>query len=92
VLDPEEGKLLGVDFDDGRFGELIYLMRPGCLIHPSHMGRYPWAGMHGFHPDEPSSFGVLMAREAPPVHVEGIQDVFALMCQAAGIRSESWRS
>lgn len=85
VLSPQDQKALGIGFSDARFGELIFLMRPGCLICPSYMGRTPWAGMHGFDPDDPHSSAALLARRPPPVAVEGIWQMFDLMRHEAGL-------
>ncbi len=54
-------KELGVLFPDKRFGEAIFLMKGGCLINPSYMGKVPPVGMHGFHPDEPTSDASLLS-------------------------------
>ncbi len=86
VVSKEEEARFGIDFPHNRFGDLIFMMKPACLIHPSHMGRVPWKGMHGFHPDEPSSSATLLARGEPRVSVRGVWDLFHLMCFEAGIR------
>ena len=61
LLCDEELKNLGIFFQDRRYGEAIFLMKAGCLINPSFMGRIPPKGMHGFHPDEDSSYAVLFS-------------------------------
>jgi len=69
----------GVFFEDHRFGELVFLMNPGVLIVPSHMGARPPRGMHGFTPDHADSYAVLMSDkelDPPPEH---IRDTFAAM-------------
>jgi predicted AlkP superfamily pyrophosphatase or phosphodiesterase len=86
VVSKEEESKFGIDFGPNRFGDLIFLMKQACLIHPSHMGRVPWKGMHGFHPDDPSSSASLLARSKPTVPVHGVWDLFHLMCAEAGIR------
>ena len=85
IVGQQEQTAFGIDFEDSRFGDLIFLMKAGCLIHPSYMGRVPWAGMHGFHPEEPSSAAALMARREMPVPVHNIRDLFGLMRHEAGI-------
>ena len=40
----------GCNFEDNRYGELFFLMKPGVLICPSFMGERPLAGMHGYDP------------------------------------------
>lgn len=86
VVSEQEQKAFGIDFDHNRFGDLIFMMKPACLIHPSYMGRVPWKGMHGFHPDEPTSSATLLARGEPRVPVHGVWDLFHLMCCEAGVQ------
>ena len=42
-------------FADARFGQDLWLADPGVLLVPSHMGRVPMVGMHGYTPDHPDS-------------------------------------
>ena len=86
VVGAVEQQRFGIDFADNRFGELIFMMHAGCVIHPSHMGRTPWAGMHGFHPDEPTCSGALISRRSPPLPVQNVWDMFDIMVYEAGIR------
>jgi len=55
ILGKQELETLGCDFEGDQYGELIFLMNPGVLIVPSHMGLTPITGMHGYHPDDPDS-------------------------------------
>ncbi|HHT9120113.1 MAG TPA: alkaline phosphatase family protein [Candidatus Hypogeohydataceae bacterium YC41] len=74
VLPKGELEGLGVYFPDGRYGELIFLMKPGCLIEPGFMGGKILQGMHGFHPEEPTSCAMFMTTEgnvSPPENVTG---------------------
>ena len=48
LLSEEELVALGCDFPGQRYGQLIFLMDPGHLIVPSHMGLKPIRGMHGY--------------------------------------------
>jgi hypothetical protein len=50
LLAADELHQLGVGFPDHRYGELVFVMKPGALICPSDMGRYPLQGMHGYDP------------------------------------------
>lgn len=81
----EDRKRLGIGFSDDRFGELIFAMRPGCLIHPSYMGGNRWKGMHGFDPQHPTSLAALLASGCPPLPVRHICDMFTLMLREAGL-------
>jgi len=67
-------------FPDRYFGELIYLVREGVLIVPSHMGERPIFGMHGYHPTDPQSYAMLCTNQtAIPYDIEAIPDVYRLM-------------
>jgi predicted AlkP superfamily pyrophosphatase or phosphodiesterase len=80
ILDDKELQELGTYFPDRYFGELIFLVREGVLIVPSHMGERPIRAMHGYHPNEKHSYAVLCTnQEQIPEDVEAIPDVFRLM-------------
>lgn len=85
LVRPEDRKKLGIAFPDNRFGELVFAMRPGCLIHPSHMGGNRWKGMHGFDPQHPTSMAALLARREPPAPAQHIRDLYTLMVREAGL-------
>jgi hypothetical protein len=61
ILADTELKELRVFFPDHRYGELIFLMNPGTLVHPCFFGTYAPAGMHGYHPDDPHSSGAYLS-------------------------------
>ena len=84
VLEQRELEELGCAFDGGQYGELIFLMDPGVIILPSHMGTTPIKGMHGYHPDHPDSDAALLSNVAPPSNPRDITDVFRLMTAEAG--------
>lgn len=85
ILPEEELRALGCDFEGRQYGELIFLMRPGVLIIPSHMGLKPITGMHGYHPDDPDSDASLLSNVEPPTDPRAIPDVFRLMRAEAGV-------
>lgn len=75
----------GIYFEDHRFGESVFLMRPTKLIVPSFMGRTAPCGMHGFSPEHKDSYAVLMSSfdvTPAPTH---IRDSFEVMRRAAGL-------
>ena len=76
---------LGIDFPGARFGEAMFLCHPGTLVVPSDMGLSPIAGMHGYHPDDVDSDGVLLSDHALPVPVERIDDLNTLMRADLGL-------
>jgi hypothetical protein len=78
LLAPGELQRLGVWFGDGRYYHLLFLARPGLLISPSDMGHVRFAGMHGYHPSEPTADAVLLSTTDVPKavdHITGIHDV-----------------
>lgn len=85
VLERDELASLGCAFDGDQYGELIFLMDPGAIILPSHMGTKPITGMHGYHPDHPDSDAALLSSVPPPADPRDITDVFRLMVAEAGV-------
>jgi predicted AlkP superfamily pyrophosphatase or phosphodiesterase len=84
ILSDEELEDLGASFPDRYFGELIFLVREGVLIVPSHMGERPIRGMHGYHPSDPQSYASLLTNQTSiPGHVQAIPHIFTLMVDAA---------
>lgn len=89
LLDPPELERLGVWFPDGRYYHLLFLMTPGMLLSPSDMGSVRFAGMHGYHPSEPTADAVLLATvplEKKVDHITGVRD---LILEDLGIPSPS---
>jgi predicted AlkP superfamily pyrophosphatase or phosphodiesterase len=71
-------------FTDRYFGELIFLVKEGVLIVPSHMGERPIRGMHGYHPKDPHSYAALMTNQTDiPANISAIPHVFQLMTRDA---------
>ena len=86
LLSDGELKQLGIHFDDGRYGDLIFLMNPGVLLCPSDMGRIRVDGMHGFHPvEDPHAHAVFLSSEPLPAPVRHITEVFALLLRDQGV-------
>jgi hypothetical protein len=83
VLTDETLRDEGVYFEDGRYGQLVFLMRPGKLIVPSYMGARAAVGMHGFTPDDEDSDAILMsASEIDPAPTR-IHDTYRAMLTSA---------
>lgn len=84
ILSDTELASLHVDFPDGYFGELFFLVREGVLIVPSHMGERPLRAMHGYHPDEKHSYAALLSnRQDIPQHIDDLRGLFELMTHEA---------
>jgi hypothetical protein len=71
-------------FTDRYFGELIFLVKEGVLIVPSHMGERPIRGMHGYHPTDKHSYASLMTNHTDvPDEITAIPHIFQLMTRDA---------
>jgi predicted AlkP superfamily pyrophosphatase or phosphodiesterase len=79
-----EQEALGILFPDRRYGEAIFLLKPGWMIVRSDFNGRQWmpTGMHGYDPDDPYSDAVFLSNRRPPVPVETIADVYAVMHEA----------
>ena len=86
ILPEQELQELGTYFPDQRFGELIFLVKEGVLIVPSHMGERPIRAMHGYHPAEKHSYAALCTNQSEiPDHIDAIPDVYRLMTRDADL-------
>jgi predicted AlkP superfamily pyrophosphatase or phosphodiesterase len=86
ILPDSELKELRAYFPDGRFGELIFLVKEGVLIVPSHMGERPLRAMHGYHPSEKHSYATLFTNQPEiPEEIAAIPDIYKLMAQHAAV-------
>ena len=85
ILSAQDLETLGCDFEGDRFGELIFLLDPGSIIVPSHMGLKTITGMHGYHPDHEDSDAALLSNVSTPVPLKSITDIFHLMRAETGI-------
>ena len=79
VLTEGERRRYGIDFDNDRFGETIYLLRSGTVFYPSHMSRRILKAMHGFDPDDPVNDGVFLSTRRPAYEPAGIVDLRDLL-------------
>ena len=68
-------------FPDSRFFEDCYLADPGVLLHPSHLGKVPLAGMHGYDCDHEDSNASLLTNDESAQASE-ITDIYGLMERA----------
>ena len=83
-------------FEDRYFGEIIYLVKEGVLIVPSHMGERPITAMHGYHPEDKHSYAALCTNQHElPVQVDAIPEIFKLMtleAEQAFTKNESFNT
>ena len=83
IVPAKELKAMRAHFEDGRFGELIFLVREGTLIVPSHMGERPIRAMHGYHPHDPQSYATLFSSTPDvPEDITHIPHIHRLMAKA----------
>jgi hypothetical protein len=80
ILDSREKQRFGIDFADHRFGDCIFLMKPGVVIEPSFWGKLGPAGMHGFDPEvDPDASAIFFANRDPERPVHSLHDVNAVI-------------
>lgn len=77
VLTKEELCRFGLDFPDDRYGELIFLLNPGCMVAKSDFNGTGWfpSGMHGYHPEDIHSDAIFLSSERPAVPMRTIADI-----------------
>ena len=85
LMSERELQRLGVSFDDGRYYDLLFLMKPGVLLSPSDMGTVRFAGMHGYHPSEPTADAVLLATAPVDKAVDHITGVRGALLEDLGL-------
>jgi hypothetical protein len=84
ILPDAELERLCCLFPDRYFGELIFLVKEGVLIVPSHMGERPIRAMHGYHPGDKHSYAALLTNQPnTPDDIVAIPDIFRLMIRDA---------
>lgn len=84
ILSDAELKEMGAFFPDGKFGEVIFLVKEGALIVPSDMGARPIRAMHGYHPTDKHSYAALCTNQMPLAdNVTAIPHMYDLMVQEA---------
>jgi predicted AlkP superfamily pyrophosphatase or phosphodiesterase len=84
IVADAELEAMGALFPDRYFGELIFLVREGVLIAPSHMGERPIHAMHGYHPNDPQSYAALCTNQPDiPEDITAIPHMFRLMTREA---------
>ncbi len=84
ILPDSELEEMRALFPDRHFGELIFLVKEGVLIVPSHMGERPIRAMHGYHPSEKQSYAALFTNQPEiPEETKAIPDIYRLMTHEA---------
>lgn len=84
IIPDDELERMHTLFPDRHFGELIFLMKEGVLIVPSHMGERPIRAMHGYHPTDKHSYATLLTNQPEiPGEVTAIPHICDLMRRTA---------
>jgi hypothetical protein len=84
LLSDDALREMGVYFPDHRYGEIVALLDPGCIIAESGFNGKGWkpAGMHGYHPDDANSSAVFLSSDSPLPALSSVRDVFGCMQEA----------
>ncbi len=75
IVAKEELQEMNVYFEDGKFGELFFLVNPGVLIVPSYFGLNSIKGMHGYHPHDKDSYPLFASNKEIPDEISCITDI-----------------
>jgi hypothetical protein len=88
VLNESELQELGIAFGDRRYGDVVFLLEPGCIVASGDFNSSSWmpAGMHGFHPDDPDSDAIFLSNKKPPRALRTIADVYPWMADSVGLQ------
>ena len=85
ILSENELRTFGIYFEDGQYGDLVFLMNSGVQIVPSFMGIKAVKGMHGYHPADPDSFASISSNRSIPGSISKIQHIHQLMLTGLGL-------
>ena len=88
ILNDEELKSRRVYFPDRRYGEIIFLMNPGCLISPSFMSNNVPQGMHGFDPAIDTADGILVSNKDVTFDIKDVSQFFEMMKKATEFKDK----
>jgi predicted AlkP superfamily pyrophosphatase or phosphodiesterase len=86
IVPDDELKHEGVFFENGMYGDLIFLMNSGIQIVPGFMGKEQIAGMHGYHPHDPDSAASICSNRELPAGLTKIHQIYHLMEKEIGLR------
>lgn len=78
-LDNETMVRYGIDFSDHRYGDDFFLLKPGILLVPSHMGERPLKGMHGYAVEHRASVASYASTLVPAQAPRRLDDLYAIM-------------
>lgn len=87
LLTQDEKARYGIAFAGDRFGQDIFLLQTGLVIHPSHMSRRVLQAMHGYDPDDHVNDGIFLAMERPAREPIAITDLSPLLLHQLGLHA-----
>jgi hypothetical protein len=79
VLAREELVELHLHFPAGEYGETVFLADARTVIAPSFMGNAAPRAMHGYHPGETGSSGIVLSSREIPSSVNHIRNMAAFL-------------
>jgi hypothetical protein len=85
VLSADDLEVLGCDFGDDRYGEVIFLLEPGYVFDPSFMGPWVPRGMHGYHPDHADSAAAYLSNTTAAIQPRHLTDLHDLILRDCGV-------
>lgn len=85
ILPEEELTALGVWFEDGMYGDLVFLLNSNIQMVPSFMGVAQLKGMHGYHPSDKDSYASISSNRALPADLTRIHHIHKLMLSELGL-------
>jgi hypothetical protein len=88
-LSDEKLRAWGCDFADRRYGEKLFLMKPGVMLNPSFMGRRRVAAMSGFDPSHEDSTAFFATSEPGLLRPKSLEDVRRVLVSMAGADASS---
>lgn len=79
IIYEQELKQMHAYFENNRFGDMFFLMKPSILINPSYFGLKVIPGMHGFHPDDKDSDALMFSSTSIDEEIKSITDIRKVM-------------
>ena len=78
-LSKAEKQNYGIDFENNKYGEDIFITDEGVQVSPCDLGSKALNGMHGYMPTAKDSYACMLSTVEPKFEPKHIKDFFALM-------------
>ena len=80
LIDDDQRKHYHINFTDNRFGEIIFVLKPGGTFFPNFFSPFKaMKGLHGYLPDESVQDSFLISNKKPPIQLTHVKDIKELM-------------